>query len=145
MKLKVPYIGSFFLGLLLVLSLNVQIKATHIVGGEFELVHLKDFDYQLRMILYFDVVNGNPAAADPQISAHIFRKSDNILMDIHVLPLMSRDAVFYTNIECAIDQLVTDRLFYSLDITRTPPHQGRSGTRPGSCRPRSQPTGRDAR
>ena len=100
MKLKVPYIGSFFLGLLLVLSLSLQIKATHIVGGEFELVHLKDFDYQLRMILYFDVVNGNPAAADPQISAHIFRKSDNILMDIHILPLMSRDAVFYTNIEC---------------------------------------------
>ncbi|MCZ6900126.1 MAG: gliding motility-associated C-terminal domain-containing protein, partial [Bacteroidetes bacterium] len=46
--------------------------------------------------------------------------SDNILMDIHILPLMSRDAVFYTNIECAIDQLVTDRLFYSVDITLPP-------------------------
>ncbi|MCZ6899411.1 MAG: hypothetical protein O7F74_04150, partial [Bacteroidetes bacterium] len=92
MKVIIAYISRFFLVLAVICSLVNKVQATHIVGGEFELVHLKDFDYQLRMILYFDVVNGNPAAADPQISAHIFRKSDNILMDIHVLPLMSRDA-----------------------------------------------------
>jgi len=67
MKVIIPYISRFFLVLAVICSLVNKVQATHIVGGEFELVHLKDFDYQLRMILYFDVVNGNPAAADPQM------------------------------------------------------------------------------
>ena len=40
--------------------------STHIVGGEFELIHQEDFKYRLNLILYFDQVNGNPGAEDFQ-------------------------------------------------------------------------------
>ena len=54
--------------------------ASHIVGGEFELLHLTGNSYQLNMILYFDLVNGQPGALDEAANISIYRKSDNALI-----------------------------------------------------------------
>lgn len=65
-----------FVGLLLVL-LGVPARATHIVGGEMELVHRSGSTYTLVLNLYFDDINGNAAALDNQLTAGLFDKATN--------------------------------------------------------------------
>jgi len=106
----------FFKSFILVsafLCLSHLSKATHIVGGEFELVHLDDFLYRLNLVQFFDVVNGNPFAEDPFVVAFIFRSRDDQFMQSVNLNLADRNLVEYTQPECAIAQLVTRRLFYT--------------------------------
>jgi hypothetical protein len=92
-------------------------KASHIVGGEFELVHLADSTYRLNLILYFDLENGNPGARDlPGINVRIFRMSDNAVMQNVYLPFISETSVQYTALECAIAELLTSKLIYSTTV-----------------------------
>lgn len=68
--------------------------ASHIVGGEFELLHISGNTYQLNMILYFDKINGSPGAKDqPGVNVSIFRKADNNLMGNVFLSLISERLV----------------------------------------------------
>ncbi len=91
-------------------------RATHIVGGELELEHLSGADYVLRMNLYFDAVNGDPAAQDPTLTAGIFEKGSNLrLLDV-VMPLVSSSYVNYTSPACAVPVLSTRKLVYSRTI-----------------------------
>ncbi len=99
---------------------HVSLWATHIVGGEFELIHIEGFRYKLRLIQYFDVVFGNPAAEDQAIVVSIFRNSDNILMSTVILTLIERVLVEYTTPSCAIGQLVTRKLVYESEILLEP-------------------------
>ena len=55
-------------------------SATHIVGGEFEILHIEGDRYLFRQIQYFDVINGDPDAKDQLINASIFRKRDNVFV-----------------------------------------------------------------
>ena len=90
---------------------------SHLVGGEFELLHLSGFTYRLNLILYFDVINGNPGARDPNALARIFRKSDNAaLLDVSI-PYISQSPVAYFQPACAHGEVVTLRLLYSTTIT----------------------------
>ena len=80
----------------------VSLWATHIVGGEFELIYIDGFRYKLRLIQYFDVIFGNPGAEDQAVVVSIFRNSDNNLMSTVILTLTERVLVEYTSPECAI-------------------------------------------
>ncbi len=94
--------------------------STHIVGGEFELIHLEDFQYRLNLILYFDQVNGNPGAEDFQVTPYIFRTSDNVFMDSVVLFNNSSSFVPYTQPNCAIGDLATRRILYTSVLKLSP-------------------------
>jgi hypothetical protein len=54
--------------------------ASHIVGGEFEIVHVTGNQYRVSLILYFDQLNGNAGAKDNNFTTAIFRKRDNVLI-----------------------------------------------------------------
>jgi hypothetical protein len=96
-------------------------KASHIVGGEFELLHMTDNFYRLNMILYFDQVNGTPGALDPSVTIRIFRKRDNfIVLNSETLSLASITDVAYTKLECSKGEVVTDRILYTSVITLLP-------------------------
>ena len=97
-----------------------QLYASHLVGGEFELLHKQDFTYSLNLILYFDVLNGNPGARDSEVTVTIFRKSDNAIMGNFVLPLLSNSRVNYFQPDCSNGEVVTDKLLYSFDIYLSP-------------------------
>ncbi len=94
--------------------------ASHIVGGEFELLHVSGYTYQLNMILYFDVINGNPGAFDSQVSVEFYRKRDNWHMMTVLLSNPDRTRVSYTQPDCANGNLITDRIFYSTVVTLPP-------------------------
>src|SRR5262245_17789691 len=77
-------------------------NASHIVGGEFELIHLSGDTYRLNLVLYFDELNGNPQALDqPGITARIYRLGDNVFVRNVYLALIKDTHVNYTQPECS--------------------------------------------
>jgi hypothetical protein len=107
-----------FLSLLLVLSLPLM--ASHIVGGEFELLHLTGNQYQLNMILYFDLKNGSKGALDRTVTVSIYRKSDNRFMTNVILPLVDSTVVGYTQPACSNGDLSTAKLVYTSTLSLLP-------------------------
>ena len=102
--------------LVLLLFIVSKSFASHIVGGEFELIYTGGNIYRLNLIIYFDVVNGNAGARDNQALVRIFRKSDNAtMMDVN-LPFISQTRVDYFQPECSTGEVVTDRLLYTTTI-----------------------------
>ena len=106
--------------LLLVLTPFGRAFATHIVGGEFELTYLNGNTYSLTLNLYFDAVNGNPAAEDSIVDASIFGKTQQVEFDLFELPKVSRTLVPYTNIDCTVGSLTTWKIVYSSTIVLDP-------------------------
>ena len=91
--------------------------ATHIVGGEMDLLHQTGSTYTLTLTLYFDAVNGDPAALDQNLTAGIFEKITDRQLASVVLPLTNNTFVSYTNPTCAVGALSTRKLLYSKNIT----------------------------
>lgn len=96
--------------------------ASHIVGGEFELIHISGNQYRLNLIIYFDQKNGAPGAKDPSATVSIFRKRDNVLMSSITLVLSDESNVPYTQPECSKGELVTRKLVYTNLLTLSPDH-----------------------
>ena len=88
-------------------------RATHIVGGEMELVHNSGDSYTLQLNLYFDAVFGSASALDANLTASIFDRGTNQRITNVVLPLTSNTFVNYTNPACAKPTLSTRKLVYS--------------------------------
>lgn len=108
----------FFLTFLLLISF--PLVASHIVGGEFELVHISGSTYRLNLILYFDQINGAPLAKDPNASVTIYRKRDNVRMGSVVLGLSNESNVPYTQPECSNGEIITTKLIYTSTLTLSP-------------------------
>lgn len=103
--------------LTLLLLIAFPVMATHIVGGEFELVHISGNTYKLNMILYFDKLNGDPGAKDGSVTATIYRKSDGFQMAQYTLPFISETDVLYAQPLCSDGSIQTSKLIYSGNIT----------------------------
>lgn len=99
--------------------LTIPVAASHIVGGEFEILHISGSTYRVNLILYFDELNGNPNAKDADVTARIFRKRDNGFVRDVYLPLISQTPVSYTQPECSRGEIITSKLIYSTTITLT--------------------------
>jgi gliding motility-associated-like protein len=104
-------------GLLLLAS---PARSTHIVGGELERTHISGFTYRVSLILYFDLINGNPGANDPSVTVGVFSKSSNSIINYLVLPFDSESQVPYTNPLCAIPSIATKRILYSAIVSFPP-------------------------
>ena len=96
------------------------VAASHIVGGEFEIIHISGNTYRVNLILYFDELNGSIGARDPSVNARIFRKRDNALMKDVFLPLTGQTPVAYTQPACSKGYIVTTRIMYSNIVQLTP-------------------------
>ncbi len=99
--------------------------ASHIVGGEFEIIHIAGNRYRINLIYYFDVLNNGfggvpPELSEPTINTAIFQKSNDMLMDYVVLTFVSRTPVNYTQPECTADFIVTERVLYSAEYIFSP-------------------------
>src|SRR5688500_4555677 len=95
------------------------LAASHIVGGEFEIIYISGDRYRINLILYFDELNGSVNARDPNVEARIFRKRDNALMLDLFLPLSSQTPVSYTQPACSNGEIVTTRIMYTGTVRLT--------------------------
>jgi hypothetical protein len=108
-----------FIGLMLLAC--VSARASHIVGGEFELRHISGTSYRLSLILYFDEINGAPGARDPFADVRIFRKRDNFIMANAIrLQQVSITNVDYTQPSCSKGEIITSRILYTTTIQLSP-------------------------
>ncbi|MCC9166095.1 gliding motility-associated C-terminal domain-containing protein [Pontibacter harenae] len=106
--------------LFIFLAFSFQSFATHLVGGEFELKHLVDYNYRLSLNLYFDEINGSPNAKDNSIYVSIFEKGSNTRIQDFFIPLIRQERLNYTNIACTTNDLKTSRMLYYKDIFLDP-------------------------
>ncbi|WPP52184.1 T9SS type B sorting domain-containing protein [Catalinimonas niigatensis] len=95
-------------------------SATHIVGGEFRLIHKQGYQFELRLVQYFDEVNGDPEAEDDFATVYIFRKSDNVNVRILNVNQLSSSFVPYTNPSCTDESILFRQIIYSADLTLAP-------------------------
>lgn len=96
-------------------------RASHIVGGEFELLYISGTTYRLNLILYFDEKFGAQGAKDAFADIRIFRKRDNVIM-VNALRLLqtSLTPVHYTQPECSKGEIITSKLIYTNTINLSP-------------------------
>jgi gliding motility-associated-like protein len=105
--------------IVLLVCLCMPARASHIVGGNFELVMLDQATrrYELSLIMFFDKIGGNASSKDQNIKVGIFRKRDNALMQTVTLTLTVETIVTYANEDCAKTQgLKTDNYKYVNEI-----------------------------
>ncbi len=103
------------LGIGLILAAQ-PVAATHLVGGELDLQHQTGSAYCLTLTLYFDALNGDPAALDTALTAGIFERGSNRQISTVQLPLTSNTAVPYSNPACATGSISTRKLLYVKDV-----------------------------
>lgn len=113
-----PTMRRFFIVLLC--FCGIQAGASHIVGGEFELLHISGTTYRLNLIIYFDKLNGDVGAKDPSATVSIFRKSTDTFISSVVLLLSDESSVAYTQPACSNGEIVTDKLIYTTTLTLDP-------------------------
>ncbi|MBX2961929.1 MAG: gliding motility-associated C-terminal domain-containing protein [Cyclobacteriaceae bacterium] len=102
----------------LILLAILPARASHIVGGEFELIHIAGITYRLNLILYFDELNGLQGAKDSFADVRIFRKRDNAIMYNNIrLSWIVLSPVEYTQPSCSNGELETSKIIYSNTIT----------------------------
>lgn len=105
--------------IILLLVGKSSVFGSHIVGGEFELLHLQDFQFRLNMVVYFDAINGAPSIEETEtsVTVYIYDKATNELKGHYVLTRSSNELVPYTNADCDDGQLITKRFFYTSEIS----------------------------
>src|SRR5258706_3170242 len=101
----------------LFLLIVFPLMASHIVGGEFELLHISGNLYQLNLIIYFDKIHGDVGARDNNVTATIYRKRDDQFMASVFLDLVSETPVGYTQPVCSHGEIVTSKITYSGNLT----------------------------
>ncbi|MBG8552546.1 gliding motility-associated C-terminal domain-containing protein [Hymenobacter guriensis] len=94
-------------------------QATHIVGGELDLRHSVFNYYELTLNLYFDDINGSPDAYDYGLTAAIYAKRTNKIVQSVALPRTQDTFVAYTNPACEASSLRTRHLVYNAQVELT--------------------------
>jgi hypothetical protein len=114
----------------LLLLIAGPLCASHIVGGEIELLHLNQYNYRVNLIYYFDVRNNPgriPEQQEPSIDVYIYRKSDNRQMMILTLQWSQKTRVSYTQPNCSEGEIISDKLIYTHTVTLSPEAFGDPG------------------
>ncbi len=101
----------YFLFFFLCLAGSIS-HASHIVGGEMQMIHQRGEIYLLRLILYYDKANAEFNLVDRNIEIGIFRKSNNTRIDDRILDVKSSSIVNYANPYCIEDSLKTIKITY---------------------------------
>jgi hypothetical protein len=94
--------------------------ATHIVGGEYQLVHIEGTRYSLRLVQYFDEVNGDPEAEDDFAQVYLYRKSDDVVIRVVNVTQVSSSFVPYTNPACTDENIIFRKITYQAEINLPP-------------------------
>ncbi len=89
-----------------------SLKASHIVGGEMQMIHQRGEIYLLRLILYYDQVNAEFNLVDKDLEVGIFRRSNNTRIDDRKLEVKTSTLVDYANPNCLPDSLKTIKITY---------------------------------
>lgn len=97
-----------------------DLRGNHLVGGEFELVHVEGNKYELRLIQYRDALQQENTVIESSVTVRIFQKSNNQIKGDFNLYFESQYNLPYNNPGCTDDVLKTNAVIYAADITLEP-------------------------
>ncbi|MEL6557105.1 MAG: hypothetical protein AAFQ94_02910 [Bacteroidota bacterium] len=97
-----------------------QSSALHIVGGEFQLVHLEGSNYRLNFFMYFDRVQTVNPDPETSINVSIFENDSESLIETLVLSLTDLIDLEPGRDDCRIDLLSINKVIYSVDVQLSP-------------------------
>lgn len=106
----------FYSILLFLFSLQTAF-ATHIVGGEPQLLHLSDDQYRVGLVLYFDDINGDRSAFDFEINVHAYSKRTNEKIKTFRIALKENFIIPFSQPDCAKGEIKVRRMYYWTDKT----------------------------
>ncbi len=96
---------------------SLKSHATHIVGGEVRLIYLgTNNNYRIVLNVYFDNINGSPAAIDPTLNVGVYSKTSRNLIQFFTLNQISQTNIPYGSDACQTGALSTNIILYSLDV-----------------------------
>lgn len=112
-----------YLYLIFFLALTFKSQASHIVGGEIELVKVKNptanITHEVTLNLYFDAINGRPAAEDISITLTFIRKRDLTRVGEAICQRVYRELIRYIDPACAKGDLQTLLIKYRANLNLT--------------------------
>jgi gliding motility-associated-like protein len=114
---------KLILSIFTVFAFLSQARATHIVGGEFELQVVKGqagISHRLNMNLYFDDIYGQTGALDQTVTVGFFSKRTNTLKGYVSLPIVSNGLINFTNPACIQNNSVRTRLIQYSELIFLP-------------------------
>jgi hypothetical protein len=94
--------------------------ASHLAGGEFQIKHTSGYAYKITLILYFDLLHGNPGARDASAAVRIFRSSDNAVMKDLILPMAHEQELSATFPFCISGHFYLSAIYYSSEVILDP-------------------------
>ena len=104
----------------LALLLSPFCHAFYVVGGEFELTHLEEFRYRLKLMTYFDEVQNLNPGPDDFVTIVFYANKDHEEMDQYTLALTDLVPLMRTDEECQLEILEISQVSYVLDIELDP-------------------------
>lgn len=99
-----------------ILFCSLTIKANHIVGGEIEFITEAPGLYRLNLIQYRDETqtnNPDPENSEPMLVISLFSNKDNRLVRDFIISYLGQEPVQYTNIDCQIAELQTNKVVWT--------------------------------
>lgn len=104
------------------LMITFQLKASHIMGGQFEMLQIGVVgNYKINLKLYYDDINAGTTTPKATYKVGIYRKSDNSLMTSFLVSYKSKVPLTYINQTCATQKsLKTSEVIYSYDAYLDP-------------------------
>ena len=95
-------------------------NAVHLVGGEFELVHLDGLRYRLTLVTYFDELNGLNPGPETSVTVTVFANRDHASLATFQLGLTESIPLDFSNLNCAIAELQITQAKYSAIVAFSP-------------------------
>lgn len=92
---------------------SFEALSTHIVGGNFKLIHISGPQYEIQLELFNDVQFGNPGAIDLSVKVGVFSKTTNFLKYEVVIPQFSISGIQLSNPSCSgTTNLIISKILY---------------------------------
>lgn len=112
-----------YLILFLFFGYCLSVKANHIVGGEIEFITISPGVYKINLIQYRDetqTANPDPENSEPVLTISLFANSDDSFVRNFRLLYEGQAIVRYTNIECQIAELRTNKVVWTATFELDP-------------------------
>jgi gliding motility-associated-like protein len=119
------WMKKIYLFVLLTIISLCKVTASHIVGGEFQLIMKRGYNYTLSLRMYFDDIHAQAGLIndDLNINVAIYEKSTNSLIKTVNLPRISANLINYKYNQCTdfnSSKVRTRLMYYSSDIFLDP-------------------------
>ncbi len=118
MRLSILFNVLFFANVFIFNSFDA--KASHIIGGELNLVHIAQDSFRISLHVYYDQVNSVLDVVDNQVEIHAFSEATQQKIESFILSKSLDRELPYSSLGCRIANFITREIVYSKIVKLDP-------------------------